>query len=501
MCFPRQTQSPRGALISHPLPQRLTHAAHLGAIVRDFDRSPWPARLFVLIALPITLLMAQIMPLGRMPDETAHVFRADSIRHLQLIGRRDSGASPVPRAYLLSDPAFSQIGYVLPLPPGPQHFLTADILSIQQSAQWHKPQDIEVPNTASYSPVMYLPAALGLGIGRAIRASPYNSWVLARFLSAGVFVACGALALHSAPRWWTFAVLCLPMTLSLASSVNPDALNLAVLALSLALLERDRRILAAVLMSAVIAQRPTLLPLSLLFLLPLGPRAELALKSPWRRVREVLVAALPPLAWVALAQARATVEIIRTPQPYAAGPLWPGDHNALFASTNGPAQIKVLLAHPLLLVTLPLDTIVDDFWLRCREVIGVLGALELVLPPCLYVFAWCGLAAAALADVTNRSRTWPQALDAVLTLVVLCSGVLLTYLTIYLIWNQVGYPEIEGVQGRYFLPYLLAGLFALPMLPARLGVVAPFAAAATAMAVGVVTLVWPESVVRYFYIA
>jgi hypothetical protein len=125
-------------------------------------------------------------------------------------------------------------------------------------------------------------------------------------------------------------------------------------------------------MSAVIAQRPTLLPLSLLFLLPLGPRAELALKSPWRRVREVLVAALPPLAWVALAQVRATVEIIRTPQPYEAGPLWPGDHNALFASTNGPAQIKVLLAHPLLLVTLPLDTIVDDFWLRCREVIGVL---------------------------------------------------------------------------------------------------------------------------------
>ncbi len=455
----------------------------------------------MLIALPITLLMAQIMPLGRMPDETAHVIRADSIRHLQLIGRRDPGASPVPRAYLLSDPALPQIGYALPLPPGPQHSLTANILSIQQSAQWHKPQDIEVPNTASYSPVMYLPAALGLGIGRAIRASPYNSWILARFFSAAVFVACGALALHIAPRWWVFTVLCLPMTLSLASSVHPDALNLAVLALSLALLERDRRILAAVLMSAVIAQRPTLFPLSLLFLLPLGPGAELALKSPWRRVREVLVAALPPLAWVALARARATVEIIRTPQPYAPGPLWPEGHNVLFASTNGAAQIKVLLAHPLLLVTLSLETIVKDFWSTCREMVGVLGSLELVLPPCLYVFAWCGLAAAALADVTNRERTWPQALDSALTLVVLCSGVLLTYLTMYLIWTQVGYPTIDGVQGRYLLPLLLAGLFALPILPARLSPVGPFAAATAAMAVGVVTLIWPKSVVRYFYIS
>src|SRR5580704_1555059 len=96
-------------------------------IAERFDRSPWPARLFVLIALPITLLMAQIIPLGRMPDETAHVFRADSITHLQLIGRRDSVGSPIPRAYLLSDPVFWQIGFALPLPPGQQHSLTADL--------------------------------------------------------------------------------------------------------------------------------------------------------------------------------------------------------------------------------------------------------------------------------------------------------------------------------------------------------------------------------------
>ena len=70
------------------------------------QQAPWPARLFVLIALPITLLMARIIPLGRMPDETAHVFRADSITHLQLIGRRDPVGSPIPRAYLLSDPIF-----------------------------------------------------------------------------------------------------------------------------------------------------------------------------------------------------------------------------------------------------------------------------------------------------------------------------------------------------------------------------------------------------------
>ncbi len=103
--------------------------------------------------------------------------------------------------------------------------------------------------------------------------------------------------------------------------------------------------------------------------------------------------------------------------------------------------------------------------------------------------------------MTNRARKWPQALDAVLTLGVLCSGVLLTYLTLYLIWTQVGYPRIDGVQGRYLLPFLLAGLFALPILPARLSPVGPFAAAAAAMAVGIVTVIWPDSVVQYFYVS
>ena len=67
--------------------------------------------------------------------------------------------------------------------------------------------------------------------------------------------------------------------------------------------------------------------------------------------------------------------------------------------------------------------------------------------------------------------------------------------------DPVGYPKIEGVQGRYLLPLLLAGLFALPIRPARLSPVGPFAAAAAIMATGVVTLIWPELVVRYFYVS
>jgi hypothetical protein len=467
-------------------------------IVERFDRSPWPARLFVLIALPITMLMAQIIPLGRMPDEMAHIIRADSIRHLQLIGQRKSSAA----AYLLADPAFLQIGSALPSPPGPRHSLTVDILSVQKSARWTSPQELFAPNTASYSPIMYLPGALGLAVGRATRASPYNSWIAARFFSAAAFVAIGALALRTAPRWWIFTVLCLPMTLALASSVNPDGLSLAVLALSLALLERgDRRLLAAALMAMAIAQRPTLLPLSALFLLPFNRWRHGSIKLLARRVCEVSVAAIPSILWLALAQARAIVGFVRTPDPYVPGPLWPGDPNVMFATTDGSAQLKVLLARPLLLLALPLHTLLQEYWFMDKEVIGVLGALELLLPQGVYNFALCGLLAAALADMTNPARKWPRPLDNVFSLAVLSSGVLFTYLTMYLIWTPVGYPTIEGMQGRYALPFLLAGVFAWPILPRRFARVAPFAAGGATVATGTVTLMWPGSVIQYFYVS
>ena len=152
-------------------------------------------------------------------------------------------------------------------------------------------------------------------------------------------------------------------------------------------------------------------------------------------------------------------------------------------------------------MALPLDTLLQEYWFKGKEVIGVLGALELQLPQRVYIFALCGLLSAALADMTNPARKWPRPLDNVFSLAVLSSGVLFTYLTMYLIWTPVGYPTIEGMQGRYALPFLLAGLFAWPILPRRFARVAPFAAGGATVATGTVTLMWPESVIQYFYVS
>lgn len=149
-----------------------------------------------------------------------------------------------------------------------------------------------------------------------------------------------------------------------------------------------------------------------------------SIKLRTRRVCEVSVAAIPSILWLALAQTRAIVGFLRTPDPYVPGPLWPGDPNVFFATTDGSAQLKVLLARPLLLLALPLHTLLQEYWFMDKEVIGVLGALELQLPHGVYIFALCGPLAAALADMTNHARKWPRPLENVFSLAVLSSGVL-----------------------------------------------------------------------------
>jgi uncharacterized membrane protein len=211
----------------------------LQAFAATFSQPAWPARLFILIAFPITLLMAQITPIGLAPDETAHVVRADSVTHLQLIGHRHALDNGIIGAFVVSDPAFVSVGEP---PPKPLHQFSADIVERQRNTPRQGRHDVYVPNTASYSPVMYVPAALGIQLGRILGFGPYDCWLLARFFSAAAFVACGVLALRIAPGWWVFAVLSLPMTLLLASAVHPDGLNIAVLAVSLALLVRDRQL-------------------------------------------------------------------------------------------------------------------------------------------------------------------------------------------------------------------------------------------------------------------
>jgi uncharacterized membrane protein len=86
-----------------------------------------------------------------------------------------------------------------------------------------------------------------------------------------------------------------------------------------------------------------------------------------------------------------------------------------------------------------------------REFVGQLGWLDVALPAALILLFLVVLAMTALADKNGGIdiRWQPKALGLLITL---ASAAAITA-TIYVVWNPVGAAGIEGVQGRYFIPF------------------------------------------------
>ena len=449
---------------------------------------------FVLLAAPVLLILAVMMPTGEPPDEPMHLMRADSLLHGQLIGHRVATLNPgtgAPDAGVTSDPglAVAAQGFDLLTPLAQKKVSPARLKMLRSLPWWPKPIFMSAPNTAAYGPLTYIPAAMGLGTARLLGFGPYAAIHWARFANVAVFLAIGGLALLLARRGrlMLLVVLGLPMTLALASAAGQDGLLIALACLGVSLFTRgDRRgdWWGAVIFALVIMQRPPYLPLVLLPFVAGSPGRPLC----ERLLKSALMAA-PALLWSA-AVARWVAVPLRAGVDYLPGPLWPGDPHRLFRSSNAGAQLTVLLHHPVQAVLLPLHSLAAHWKTLSEECVGLFGFLDIPLPLPVYALWFAAIAAGLTAVAIPKpepTRATPEASPhatlgrlAVLGMLLCC--LLLIYLTLYMTWTLVGASLIEGVQGRYFLPLLPILILAIPRfrillrLPRGVWVILPVAA-------------------------
>ncbi len=420
--------------------------------------------LFLLVAGQLGTFLALAVPLGQVADEIAHVIRAESLQRGELVGRRDMTRIPADGALHLQQgldghPGLQMVGSG----SGPLTLADADAA---RAMPWYDAKFLPLGTIASYWPVFYLPSAAGVGLARLASLSPYQAFRLARMADLAAFLAVGTAALTLARRGQAllFCTLILPMTLSLAASVNQDGLLIAASALAAALLTRQARgarLLAAALLGSIAMAKPPYLPLAGLLLLPFPPWRR---RGEWlERLGLVALVAGATLAWVWVIVHDVATPVFRTAAE--AGPLWPGPRPAVFAGTDMAAQLRVLSAKPTRLLTLPWRSMRHDtdLW---RQAIGIFGRLDVHLPSWLYRLWAVAVVAAALADLAWRrpgAATLP-ARQAAWPLLCVAATWFAVYLSQYLSWVPVGSTLIDGPQGRYFLPLLPALALALPSL-------------------------------------
>jgi uncharacterized membrane protein len=447
--------------------------------------------LFLLLVLPLAVVCAFIVPPGQVADEPAHISKAASLLHGELIGHRatvDGAGGPVIVSGVDANIAPMQVAMILAVHP--PHIDRA-LLATARAVGWaDKTTLVGIGPIAGYFPGFYLPAALGMGVAHVLGASPFDAVLAGRVVNTLCFGLLGAAALLLARRGRTliFCTLAVPMSPTLAASFNQDGLMIAATALAAALLTRrgDPALppepqwrscyaLAAVLVALICLAKPPYLPIALMLLLPLPPVRFLRQARPelLRRVGVLIVVAGLVVGWAGFAIIHVTSSIPYPPEM--AGPLWPGDPAQTFDATDVGAQLRVLFADPLRLVTLPVTTLLHDVNMVFM-MIGVLGWLDVMLPKWIYgAWQWAALAA-LLADAIGQSRTalpsWfrpPALTDTMLLLLGVFSAFLGIYLSQYLIWTHVGLARIDGPQGRYLLPLIPVVALAIPRFRLRGG--------------------------------
>lgn len=473
----------------------------------------WLPALFALATAPVLAFLCIAVPPSEVADEAAHIIRADSVRNGQAAGfrqpRLDHQGDPATDVVVRTDPSLVVAAMVFPPgTPAPAKQVAAARLDALLRLRWaDRLETVSVPNTGVYPPLLYLPAAAGLQGAKWAGKGPYSAILFARLVNAAAYVALAAAAIHLARRGRAalFAVLCLPMSLALAASVNHDGLILAGAALAGALLTRPepRPWWGGVgVLSVAAMAKPYLLPMLLLLpaTVPGGWR-----RKPGRVAASLAVVALPALAWGVAMAVFVAAPFVRGPaQP--AGPLWDGPPGTSFPTTNPGEQLRILLAAPTRFLTVPAESALAKADVLWREAVGVLGTLDLVLPPALYAAWGWALAASVLAGLVTRERrpggATPAGLAAAAVLGALASA-WCVYILQYLSWTRVGEALVDGVQGRYFLPIAILALPALVLPVLRLPGGAALRGALSTPAVLLAMAGWgilPWVVLRAYYV-
>jgi len=461
----------------------------------------WVARPSVTVAIAgaLALAFAFLMPPFQFPDEHAHFARAYEISRGQFIGVPDPRLPSAVLAYLQrfpegvrksQRPRFKPAAFVPDLYAG----------WAGESAGW---ESIEsgpgqkllrwgAVATQIYSPIVYLPASAGIWIARELNLPPLAIMYAARLMSILSFLAALAACLRLAPdlRALTAAIALMPMTLHQAAAISADTVTIAISLVGFGLILRAReqpacrRYLAILFMVFPLWAlcKTSIWALPLLLLIP-----STQFGGNWKRAGYVLAAIIATVAAVALwreLSRHAFAGFVAT------------------ASARGidvPGNTHVLASHPLSFLRRLVTEVHYGYQSLISSFVGSFGWLEFS-PPLWTCFALLTIPlAAGCVEWTRKPFTAAERTVLYLVAAGAAMGIYCMLFVVDGIYAGGRFSFLSaGVQGRYFIPFCLAGFLGLKQnaftlkSQVLLSMVVPAATLYTLVCLGLV--------VKYYYL-
>lgn len=308
------------------------------------------------------------------------------------------------------------------------------------------PQDVEdffVGGASAYSPFNYLPQLIGIVAGRLIHANPMVIIYLGRMANFLCFMVLAYLSIKLMPKekWKNILmVVCLlPMTLNLVTSLSPDslAIGLAMFLMSyiLHIKYSDKKItIFQMCVLAVISVWMSLvkiayLPLLLLFLLI--PTKKFKSKKIYYAifVGIMLLTIAINLVWMKISSTEGMAAI----------------------RTNSEEQMLYVLSNPINFITAMGSTILENSYEYISTMLGGFCTSPLsiiILTILILLTTFTKTNKAEKTDIVLKRK------DRIVITLALLAVVFLIFAGLYIQWTIATFPQVEGIQGRYFLPIL-----------------------------------------------
>ena len=440
-------------------------------------------------SLPLVILT----PPFQVPDEVQHFYRAYQLSEFHLRAEVQNGAAggtlPSSLPQMVKASVYTSDGIAYPPTPAPiTKTLQLKSIPLDPSTK----QFVAFPGSAFYSPLPYLPQALGIAVGRAMGAGPLLLLYLGRLGNCLSALALLCLTVYFAPFAEEVFILAglLPMSLYLYASLSPDAAvigcALAFTALSIAAGVQASRgtrelWLAAALAAVFCSVKPPYAPIILAGVMPGLFRPGSALRV-IRSTAILLGVALGATAgWLLYAKSTMTTPL---------------------SGTHPSQQIVLVLHHPIFLVRellhiLGIGSLVNLY----VQGVGVFGWLTVLLRPAI-VYVLPLVSVFLLWRLGVRGSQERSVISALWYLALAFTSAALIVFTLYLWWAHVGQDYAAGVQGRYFIPLLgLAGIGAIELAPRRRTSAAQWQTLLSIAVISVIEIVAMDTtIIRVFHV-
>jgi uncharacterized membrane protein len=350
-------------------------------------------------------------------------------------------------------------------------------------------------NTAAYSPVAYIPAALGIKIGMILKLSVGHTLYLARIFGFMAFLASVSYALFTLRKtnlkWIIFGVALLPLVVFQAALITADSMLFTTILLFSGLLLKswlpNQRLSTADKILLGIAA--VMLPLVKSVYAPFVALVLFAPVSHWKTTRQryvfmslvLTLSAIGFLVWGYL-----TKDIAASNGLVRGDPFWHYGFAAI--------QTKFALHHPFGVLHAIINSLIYQSRFYVDTTFGWLGFNYLPIPGVAQLadFLALGLSILIVEPFTRKQRKYGIALLG-MSLVV----TFLIFTTLYLTYTIIANSVVEGVQGRYLLPFFPLCLAGLAFLAGKFRLAKPAYASGITLLVSLISFGLILSTVRY----